>query len=356
MSLELATREKIKLRMCILGATGSGKTATALLFATALARHYGGKIGVIDTQNRQSRDYANTRFAPLGFYPIDINGGNPLAYINALQIFAKEGDFSVVIVDSMTSAWQEEGGVLDSAGDNAQFSEWSGIKKPNFKMFDTIQKSPFHVIATVLADTQYLIKSKEDSGTGKMSIDIVGTKPIQDKKMMPKFGVQCSMDQYHRMTVTRTSFEPYDRMIIEKPGEDWMLPLIKWLDEGDEPQTIEIASRAASLEKIAEYYDLANRHGLTRDTVVKEFFKKYGSKPEECAEDFLEERLTELRAKRIVTPSIKTNGDGSTTGRVSRASRGQTTPVETSNEKLEREFSTLLDSSTTAAKAKEESK
>ncbi len=302
MPLELATRDKIYLRACILGATGSGKTATSFLFATALAKRYKGKIGIIDTQNRQSLDYVGTRFAPLGFYPIHLQKGTPLGYVNALGQFAKEGDFAVVIIDSMSDAWQGEGGVLEIAGDNAEFKDWGPAKRDNFKLMTTIQRAPFHIIATVLADTSYVISTEVRDGKTKMAgVEIVGTKPIQDRKMMPKFPLQLSMDQYHKMTVTRTSFEPYDRMIVEKPGEEWMQPLMEWMDKGDVAHNIEVTTRAASLTQLDEYYTLCTNLGIKRDAVVSEFFKKYGSKPEDCTEEFLEDRLTDLRSKRIVS-------------------------------------------------------
>jgi hypothetical protein len=298
MSIETATRQQIRLRAAILGATGSGKTATGLLFCTALARHYGGKVGVIDTQHRQSLDYVNTRFAPLGFDVFHLSTGKPEAYINALTQFAKENKYSAVLIDSMTDAWQSEGGVLDQAGDNAQFTDWGPAKRSNSKLLTAIQKAPYHVIATVLADTQYSITTEQKDGKAKMiGVEIIGTKPIQDKKMMPKFGLQLSMDQYHRMTVTRTSFDPYDRMIVEKPGEEWMIPLIEWMEKGSAPLDVAVETRAASLVQIAEFYEIYQGMGLTRQAATEAFYRKYGSKPEDCTEDFLEERLVDARVR-----------------------------------------------------------
>src|SRR5262245_61583140 len=128
-------------------------------------------------------------------------------------------------------------------------------------------------------------------------VSVIGTKPIQDKKIIPRFNVQCSLDEFHRLTVIRTSFSPMDRAIVERPGEDFIQPLLDWIDTGKEPDDFKVKTRAASLEQIAEYYDLQRLLGNQREDVVRAFFKKYGSRPEDCTEEFLEVRLEELREK-----------------------------------------------------------
>lgn len=311
--LEKATRRKLLLRAVISGATGSGKTCTALRLANALVARYGGKIGIIDTQNKQSLDYAETEFDPHGFYPIHLPTGRPEAYINAISRFQRAGDFSVVIIDSLSDAWQGEGGVLEQAGDDAQFKDWGPAKKGNFKLMTTIQRAPFHIIATVLADTQYLIKTGADGKIQKGDgISVVGTKPIQDKKTMPKFPLQLAMDEYHYMTVVRTSFSPFDRQKVNKPDETFWEPYLEWMDKGKVDKTdFNFAAKVASLEQLSEYYSLQGRRGLNQDNVTMAFFKKYGFKPEDANEDFLEERLEELRGTAGRLPVSSSNpGNG----------------------------------------------
>jgi len=293
---------RVKCRAAFLGPTGSGKTCTGLTLCNALTNYYGGRIGVIDTQYHQSLDYVGTKWAPNGFKVFHLATGNPEAYINAIKQFEADSDVNALLVDSMTDAWQSEGGVLDQAGDNATFSDWGPAKRGNYKLLKFLQASRLHVVVTVLADTQYVIGS-EEKGDGKQkmtSVSIVGTRPIQDKKMMPKFSLQCSMDQYHRMTVTRTSFEAFDRAIFDKPSEDTFLPFIRWLDKGQDPdQAIDIVSRIAEPWLVQEYYRLTLTHGLDEKKTRVEFYKKYGSKPEECEETFLTEKIEELRNKKV---------------------------------------------------------
>ena len=318
-ALSLATRDRVYLRMLLIGATGSGKSCTAIRFATAIAKRYGGRIGWIDTEHRRSREYAGTIWAPDGFYPYDLPTGNPQAYINALGIMAKdrgENDkappMSVVIVDSLSDAWQGEGGTLETVGEKAQFDDWRSGKKPNYSLMRTIEKAPYHVIATCLADTQYLIKTDEQGKIKKGDgINVVGTRPIQDKKLIPKFNIQCSLDEYHNLTVIRTSYSPYDRIVVNKPGEEFITPLLDWVDSGNEPEGFKAEVRAASLEQIQEYYELQKILGNGKDTIIPAFYRKYASKPEDCTEEFLEDRLVELREK--VSIYRKTKGGASST-------------------------------------------
>jgi len=287
--------------MAIQGPSGSGKTATALLTALGLVRHYGGKIGVIDTQNAQSLDYVDTRFAPLGFDVFHLPNGNPESLRNAVMQFGK-GEYTVLIIDSLSIAWAGEGGLLDqSAGfnDKDRFSGWNDLGKTQNKLLNTIGKSPCHVIATIQSKTEWVYDVEEREGGRKVNVPKkVGLAPVQRKGIEYLWPLYVTMDLDHNMRIDRVNaFEDLDRAVIHKPDETWVGPLIEWMEKGNVSRAIPALYRTATKEQVAEYYEHCELLGLSKITVDAEFLPKYGTPVDGAAEEFLEERLTELREK-----------------------------------------------------------
>lgn len=115
-----ATREKTPLMLGFVGASGSGKTFSALRVATGIQRVCGGDIHVIDTEQRRALHYAPRRgekadpkngtfnFRHLAF-------GAPfssLDYLAAIEHCVKKGAKTIVI-DSMSHEHEGPGGLLE---------------------------------------------------------------------------------------------------------------------------------------------------------------------------------------------------------------------------------------------------
>lgn len=307
MGIEKASREKIYLRMAIQGPSGSGKTATGLITAYGLTKHFAGKIGVIDTQNRQSLDYVDTRFAPNGFDVFHLTNGNPDSLRNAIKQFVAAGGYSVLFIDSLSVAWAGEGGILDLSDDSDNsknsFSKWNGLNKIQNKMLGDILRCPFHVIASIQSKTDWVMDTEIDgNGKKKTTITKVGLAPVQKKGIEYFWPLYVSMDLNHNMTIERiNAFEELDRQVIHKPDETWVDPLVEWLKKGESKVDIEFHGRKVSMDQLEEYYGLHAKHGRTdRRKIETAFYAKYGSKPEDCETEFFEERLEELRNVRIV--------------------------------------------------------
>ena len=107
MKIQKATKEQVKLRIGISGASGFGKTHSALLLARGLAPSWD-KIVVIDTENNSASLYAD-----LGDFNV-LELSEPYApeqYIQAIKTCEKAG-FEVVVIDSISHEWQGKGGCL----------------------------------------------------------------------------------------------------------------------------------------------------------------------------------------------------------------------------------------------------
>ena len=124
MQIRKAERKKAKLRLCIVGASGAGKTYSALLLAFGL----GGKVGLIDTEHGSGDLYAH-----LGDYDIlSIEAPYTVTkYTQAITAFEQAG-YTTIIIDSLSHAWAGDGGLLDKQGKMADrgtnsFAAWRTI-------------------------------------------------------------------------------------------------------------------------------------------------------------------------------------------------------------------------------------
>lgn len=106
-----ARRARMPLMISIVGASGAGKTLSALLLAEGIKRVQPGPIVVIDTESLRALKHADgnpDRFIHVPFAP----PFGPLDYIDAIK-HALTHRPSTIIVDSMSHEHEGEGGVLD---------------------------------------------------------------------------------------------------------------------------------------------------------------------------------------------------------------------------------------------------
>lgn len=104
----LATRSSVLIWLALIGASGSGKTYSALRLATGMAGVLGGKIWLIDTEARRALHYADQfKFQHVPFAPPFGSSD----YLDAVRHCVEQGA-KVVIVDSMSHEHEGDGGYL----------------------------------------------------------------------------------------------------------------------------------------------------------------------------------------------------------------------------------------------------
>jgi nucleoside-triphosphatase THEP1 len=222
-----AVKSQAKLRMALCGPAGAGKTFTAL----QLAAHLGEKVAVIDTEHGSASKYAD-RFA---FDVCELNNFNPNNYIAAIKD-AEAAGYNVIVIDSMSHAWNGEGGVrdvVDAAAARMKGNSYVGWKEGTplqNRFIETILQSRCHVIATMRAKTEYV---QEKDERGKTVIRKVGMAPVQRDGVEYEFDVVGDLDVNNTLTVTKTRCAELTDAVIRKPGRELADKLKAWLTDGE---------------------------------------------------------------------------------------------------------------------------
>jgi hypothetical protein len=171
MQLQQTKRHNVKLRLGISGASGFGKTYSALQLAYGMTEDWS-KIALIDTENASASLYSDLgNFNVLNLLP----PYSPERYIEAIKL-CEASNMEVIIIDSITHEWQGEGGCLQIHEQlGGRFQDWARVKPRHQKFIDAILQSKSHIITTTRRKTDY---SLDVGSNGKSKVVKHGTKEI----------------------------------------------------------------------------------------------------------------------------------------------------------------------------------
>lgn len=230
-----ATKKQAKARIAIDGPSGSGKTYTSLIAATALAK--GGKIAVIDTERGSASLYSEK----FDFDVLELNPPfSPEIYHGAIKA-AENAGYSVIVIDSLSHAWEGEGGALDMADDATKrqktqnsYTAWREVTPIHRAMVDAILQSKCHVVVTMRSKMEYV---QEKNSDGRTVINKVGMAPIQRSGMEYEFTIVGDMDLDNTIVISKSRFEPFSGRVQKKPGIEFFKPFVDWLNSGEAKDT-----------------------------------------------------------------------------------------------------------------------
>lgn len=286
-----AKRDQLKLRMALCGPSGSGKSYSALRFAFAL----GAKVAAIDTEHRALSKYQglNPDGVQWNFDVLELAHYAPTNYTAAIKEAGRLG-YDVIIVDSLSHAWEGAGGALDQIdkkGGN-KFTAWKDVTPQHRGMVDAILGAPLHVIATMRTKTEYVLETNEKGKTVPVKI---GTQPVQRVGMEYEFDVVADMDLSHVLTVSKTRCPAIDQEVVSQPSAHWLAPVVEWLgagspvapaskpDQASKPEPTKEPEppqpTTATAEQVAQIKGLVQRAmaaGLTKEEFVADWLGGYG--------------------------------------------------------------------------------
>lgn len=164
-------RRGFKVFVALVGASGTGKTLSALRLARGIAAVAGGKVMALDTEGGrmvaalQDREMVDGKswFHYHEFQP----PYTPERYAAAIHAAHQQGA-SVVVIDSMSHEHDGEGGTLDrhaaySGGQKSKnFIAWARIREEQRALHRLLEKPPVHIVAAFKAKEKLAIQKGED--------------------------------------------------------------------------------------------------------------------------------------------------------------------------------------------------
>lgn len=261
MELSKASRKKVKLRLNLSGASGSGKTYSALLMAYGMTKNWS-KIAVIDTENGSASLYSH-----LGeFNVLDLTPPfAPERYIEALTLCEKSG-IECVIIDSSSHEWSGTGGCLEMNEKIAQakykgntWSAWSDTTPRHEAFVNKVLHSNMHVITCT--------RSKMDTiMTDDKKVKKLGMKDIQRDGWEYELTISLSIDRdTHLATASKDRTNLFEKsepfLISSETGEK----IKQWCDEGVEPPKPSISEKQLETLKSRILADKAQKDELIKN-------------------------------------------------------------------------------------------
>ena len=312
LQIKKASKQAVHIKLCLTGASGSGKTLSALRMAKGLVNEEpladDNKIAVIDTENNSASLYSTEfKFSCIDMVP-------PHRAENFVQAVSQVVDagFEVVIIDSGSHLWEgvldykdqlDKGGVGRSG--NSSFTNWNQAGAKFKEAINAILQAKIHVIVCLRSKQEYVL---EPNDKGKMVPRRLGMAPVFRDGAEFEFTtiLDITFNNTAVGTKDRTRLFPSDRIITphitEKIGEE----IRGWLTGAAEPQPapqpapqpspqlVAEPVPSASQPAIDELQGLMSQIGLTDDLL----FKRFGAKTwADISEDMARTAISGIKAK-----------------------------------------------------------
>ena len=232
-----AVREKIAVKIALMGSSGSGKTFSALRLATGMIDQMkkeniladtNGKILYANTEGPRGRYYASE----FKYDIVDLEPPyNPELFIDLVQ-YAVSEKYSILIIDSASAEWEGKGGCLElqqQAG--GKYQDWKSISPRHQKFVDAIEHSPIHILCCLKAADKYEVDKDE---RGRVSVKKLGVGAKQREGMEYSFTTTFMLDRDSHMA----KCEKDNTHIFENEGstildESFGERIIKWANSGE---------------------------------------------------------------------------------------------------------------------------
>lgn len=261
-SFSRAVRQSAPLLIGLAGASGSGKTLSALMLARGLANGDDSKIAFVDTENGRALLYA----PPVDADPAERTFGflhaaldppfSPESYLSAIDA-AIEAGAKVIIVDSWSHGWVGQGGLHDlheaeldrlagndlNKRERQSLSAWKTPKSRNRKLVMRLIQARAHVILCLRAEDRLRLEiATDESGRKRTTITAAADLPLRER-----YVPVCERRLPYELTISLL-------LTPERPG----VPIVLKAPDGMAPIFAKIASRQIDVDLGRALADWAN--------------------------------------------------------------------------------------------------
>lgn len=195
MAIVKAKRIKVYLKALLTGASGSGKSQSALEMAMGIFKKCGGEgVLYIGTEGDRDKLYAEQKSKHGGYtFEYDLlQLSEPYStdsFIAAIDEGLDAG-YKVIIIDSISAEWKYLNDLHDKMPGNS-FTNWSKLKPKHRQLIDKILNASAHIIVCARGKDEWVLEEKN----GKQVPKKVGLGSQTDKDISYEMMLSLQLDQ-----------------------------------------------------------------------------------------------------------------------------------------------------------------
>jgi hypothetical protein len=220
------------------------------------------KIGLVDTEHKRALVYEgrhdeSTYNVRIGqFWHYNLQKPYSLDHYKKAVKEIKNAGAEVVVIDSLSHAWQGEGGILEYQQElGGRYQDWKQANKDAYfplvslavgEMFD------IHTINTIRSKQAHTMQTTE---TGKQEVVKLGLQPVQRDDFEYEFQIVFNTDMQHVARTTKDNsglFEGKPNKITPEHGRR----LFDWLEKGADVRAEEKAQQQEFISMINQMIEV----------------------------------------------------------------------------------------------------
>lgn len=263
MEIRKSQRKRAKMKLSLLGSSGSGKTYSSLLIAYGICNDWN-KITILDCENNSADLYSH-----LGdFNVLSLEAPfTPERYIEAIKLCEKSGT-EVLIIDTISNEWQYILKMHASLSGNNSFVKWNQVKPLHDRFVQKILSTSMHVICNIRAKEGYMIQQRD----GRQYIEKIGLKGITNPQIEYDFTTVLYLDINHNAVASKDRTGIFSELAPFRVTKETGRIIIDWCNRGTSID--EVKDKVAQAKSIDELLEIRSNYPEFRSEINSLLIKR----------------------------------------------------------------------------------